>query len=83
MKTTKTRVAAERAVRKMADAADDVLIRAGAAAKHRKAARRSQSALRTAGKVALVIGAGAATAFAGKKVLARMNGTKRRAGKRT
>ncbi len=74
MRKNRNRVIAEEMVHKVADAADSVLIRAGEAAKKRHQARKPKSALRTAGKVALVIGAGAATAYAGRTVLARVNG---------
>ena len=58
MKKNRNRTAATQVVSKVADAADSVLIRAGEAAKKRHQARHAKSGWRTAGKVALVLGAG-------------------------
>lgn len=73
-------VAGKRAAGTMVRAADKMIVKLGEAAKKRQRARKAKSALKTAGKVALVLGAGAATMFAGKSVLARVNarGRKRR-----
>ncbi|MGQ0704487.1 MAG: hypothetical protein ACT4PM_15340 [Gemmatimonadales bacterium] len=73
MKKNQNRAGATRVIRKVADATDSVLIRAGEAARKRSRARHAKSGWRTAGKVALVLGAGAATAYAGRTVLARVN----------
>jgi hypothetical protein len=70
--------AGKRAARQLAQAADAMLLKLGDAARQRRRARRARAALKTAGKVALVVGAGAATAYAGKSVLARANGKRRR-----
>ena len=67
-----------KAAKKVALAADTMLIKLGAAAKKRRRARRAKAALKTAGKVALVVGAGAMTAYAGQRVLARSKGRKKR-----
>lgn len=73
MKKNRNRSAATRVVDQVADATDSMLIRAGEAARKRHQARQSKSGWRTAGKVALVLGAGAATAYAGRTVLTRVN----------
>jgi hypothetical protein len=67
-------VAGKKAAKQVALAADAMLIKLGAAAKRRQRARKAKSALKTAGKLALVVGAGAVTAYAGKQALARVNG---------
>jgi len=67
-----------KAAKQVALAADQMLMKLGEAAKKRQRARRSKAALKTAGKVALVVGAGAVTALAGRKVLARVNGRTRK-----
>jgi predicted house-cleaning NTP pyrophosphatase (Maf/HAM1 superfamily) len=64
----------KKAAKKVALAADTMLVRLGEAAKKRQRARKAKSALKTAGKAALVLGAGAVAAFAGKSMLARANG---------
>jgi thiamine pyrophosphate-dependent acetolactate synthase large subunit-like protein len=64
----------KKAAKKVALAADTMFVKLGEAAKKRQRARKAKSALKTAGKVALVVGAGVATAFAGKSMLARANG---------
>ena len=69
----------KQAARRVALAADTMLVKLGKAAKKRQRTRKAKAALKTVGKVALVVGAGAVTAVAGKAVLARVNG---RAGKR-
>jgi hypothetical protein len=68
----------KKAARKVALAADTMFVKLGEAAKRRQRVRRAKAALKTAGKVALVVGAGAMTAFAGKSVLARVNGRGRK-----
>ena len=68
----------KKAAKRVALAADTMFVKLGEAAKKRQRARKAKSALKTAGKVALVVGAGAVTAFAGKSVLARMNGRSRK-----
>lgn len=73
MKKNRNRSAATRVVDQVADATDSMLIRAGEAARKRHQVRHAKSGWRTAGKVALVLGAGAATAYAGRTVLARVN----------
>ena len=70
--------AGKRAAKKVALAADTMLVKLGEAAKKRQRARKAKSALKTAGKVALVVGAGAVTAFAGKSMLSRANGRSRK-----
>lgn len=75
MKKAKTRVAAERMVRKVADRTDTLLVRAGESAKKRLRSR-NHSGMKTVGKLALVLGAGAATAYAGRAVVRRVNGRK-------
>ncbi|HEY9383827.1 MAG TPA: hypothetical protein VIP80_09925 [Gemmatimonadales bacterium] len=69
----------KKAAKRVALAADTMFVKLGEAAKKRQRARKTKSALKTAGKLALVVGAGAVTAFAGKSMLARANG---RSGKR-
>jgi hypothetical protein len=73
MKKAKTRVVAERVARKVADATDTLLVKAGDSARKRLHSRKT-TALRKVGKVALVLGAGAATAYAGRAVVNRVNG---------
>jgi hypothetical protein len=70
----------KKAAKRVVLAADTMLMKLGEAAKRRQRVRRTKAALKTAGKVALVVGAGAMTAFAGKSVLERVNsrGRKRR-----
>ena len=68
----------KKAAKRVALAADTMFVKLGEAAKKRQRARKAKSALKTAGKVALVVGAGAVTALAGKSVLARMNGRSRK-----
>jgi len=68
----------KKAVKRVALAADTMFVKLGEAAKKRQRARKAKSALKTAGKVALVVGAGAVTAIAGKSVLARMSGPSRK-----
>ena len=63
----------KKAVKQVALAADDLMVKLGDAAKRRQRARKAKSALKTAGKVALVIGAGAATAIGARRVLAGTN----------
>ncbi len=75
MKKAKARVTAERVVRKVADKTDSFLVKAGNSARKRLKARNG-SAMRTVGKVALVLGAGAATAYAGRAIATRVNGAK-------
>jgi predicted house-cleaning NTP pyrophosphatase (Maf/HAM1 superfamily) len=67
-----------KAAKRVAVAADTMMVKLGEAAKKRQRARTAKSALKTAGKVALVVGAGVATAFAGKSMLARANGANRK-----
>lgn len=71
MRKSKTRVSATRVARQVADSTDRFLVRTGASARKRLKAR-NRSALRTAGKVALVLGAGAATAYAGRAIAGRV-----------
>ncbi len=73
MKKSKTRVAAERAAKNVADSTDRFLVRTGQAAEKRMKTR-NRSTMKTVGKVALVVGAGAATAYAGRALAGRMNG---------
>jgi hypothetical protein len=68
----------KKAAKRVALAADTMLMKLGDAAKRRQRARRTRAALKTAGKVALVVGAGAVTAIAGRRVLARVNGRGRK-----
>jgi hypothetical protein len=70
----------KKAVKKVTLATDTMLMKLGDAAKKRQRARKTKAALKTAGKVALVLGAGAVTAFAGKSALARANGRSRKRG---
>ena len=70
--------AGKRAAKKVALATDSMLVKLGEAAKKRQRARKGKSALKTAGKVALMVGAGAVTAFAGKSMLSRANGKSRK-----
>jgi hypothetical protein len=72
MKKSKTRVSANRLAKQVADSTDRFLARTGDSARKRLKAR-NRSALRTAGKVALVLGAGAATAYAGRAIAGRAN----------
>jgi hypothetical protein len=72
MKKSKTRVSANRLAKQVADSTDRFLARTGDSARKRLKARK-RSALRTAGKVALVLGAGAATAYAGRAIAGRAN----------
>lgn len=67
-----------KAAKTAAAATDSMLVRIGDAAKKRQRARKAKSALKTAGKAVLLLGAGVATAFAGKKALARRNGKARK-----
>lgn len=77
MKKAKARVTAERVARKVADKTDSLLVKAGDSARKRLRSR-NHSAMKTAGKVALVIGAGAATAYAGRAIASRVNGRKKK-----
>jgi len=63
----------KKAAKRVGLAADTMFVKLGEAAKKRQRARKAKSTLKTAGKLALVVGAGAVTAFAGKSVLARMS----------
>jgi hypothetical protein len=74
MRKSKTRVSATRLAKQVADSTDRFLARTGDSARKRLKAR-NRSALRTVGKVALVIGAGAATAYAGRAIAGRVNGS--------
>jgi hypothetical protein len=58
--------------KQVADTTDQFLVRAGESARKRLKARK-RSTLRTVGKVALVLGAGAATAYAGRAIAGRVN----------
>ena len=71
MKKSKTRVSATRLAKQVADSTDRFLARTGDSARKRLKAR-NRSTLRTAGKVALVLGAGAATAYAGRAIAGRV-----------
>ncbi len=73
MKKSKTRVAAARAAKNLADSTDRFLMRAGQSAEKRMKAR-NRSRVKTVGKVALMVGAGAATAYAGRALAGRLNG---------
>lgn len=75
MRKTKTRVSATRLAKQVADSTDRFLARTGDSARKRLKAR-NRSALRTAGKVALVLGVGAATAYAGREIAGRVSGGK-------
>ena len=66
------------AAKQAALAADTMLMKLGEAAKQRQRARKVKAGLKKAGKVALVLGAGAVTAYAGKRMLDRANGRSRR-----
>lgn len=68
----------KKAAKQAALAADTMLMKLGAAAKRRQRARKAKAGLKTAGKLALVLGAGAVTAYAGKRMLARANGRGRK-----
>jgi predicted house-cleaning NTP pyrophosphatase (Maf/HAM1 superfamily) len=74
--------AASTAGKKVADRlvlkADEVLAKVGDAAHKRQRRRTAKSALKTAGKLALVTGAGVATVYAGRAVIRRKNGKKSR-----
>jgi len=72
MRKSKTRASATRMAKQVADQTDRFLVRTGESARKRLKAR-NRSALRTAGKVALVLGAGAATAYAGRAIAGRVN----------
>jgi len=63
----------KKAAKKVALVTDSMLVKLGDSAKKRQRSRRTKSALKTAGKVALVIGAGAATAIGARRILARNN----------
>ena len=67
-----------KAAKKAVVATEDMLVKLGDAAKKRQRARKTKSALKTAGKAVLLLGAGVATAFAGKAALARRNGKGRK-----
>lgn len=67
-----------KAAKQAALAADTMLMKLGEAAKRRQRARKAKAGLKTAGKLALVLGAGAVTAYAGKRMLARANGRGRK-----
>lgn len=71
MKKSKTRDSAVRMAKQVADSTDRFLVQTGESARKRLKAR-NRSTLRTAGKVALVLGAGAATAFAGRAIAGRV-----------
>jgi predicted house-cleaning NTP pyrophosphatase (Maf/HAM1 superfamily) len=64
----------KKAAEKVVLAADSMIVKLGEAAKKRQRARKTKSALKTAGKVALMVGAGTATVLAGRAVLSRANG---------
>lgn len=68
----------KKAAKRVALAADTMFVKLGEAAKKRQRARKAKSALKTAGKVALVLGAGAATAIGARAVMARANGRSRK-----
>ena len=68
----------KKAAKKVVVAADSMIVKLGEAAKKRQRARKAKSALKTAGKVALVVGAGTATVLAGRAVFARANGKSKR-----
>ena len=68
----------KKAAKRVALAADTMFVKLGEAAKKRQRARKAKSALKTAGKVALVLGAGAATAIGARSVMARVNGRNRK-----
>ena len=70
--------AGKKAAKRVALAADTMLVKLGDAAKKRQRARKAKSALKTAGKVALVLGATAATAIGARAVMARANGGNRK-----
>ena len=70
--------AGKQAVKRVALAADTMLVKLGDAAKKRQRARKAKSALKTAGKVALVLGATAATAIGARAVMGRANGGNRK-----
>jgi hypothetical protein len=55
-----------------------VIMKLGEAAKKRQRARKAKSALKTAGKVALVLGAGAATVLGARRVMSGTNGGRKR-----
>ena len=78
MRKSKTRVSATRLAKQVADSTDRFLARTGDTARKRLKAR-NRSALRTAGKVVLVLGAGAATAYAGRAIAGRVNRVKPKA----
>lgn len=63
----------KKAVKQVALAADDLMVKLGDAAKRRRRARKAKSALKTVGKVALVVGAGTATVIGARRVLAANN----------
>jgi hypothetical protein len=74
-----TRIAAARKLAKrVANRTDKLLVRAGTSARKRLKSR-NRSKLRTAGKMALVVGVGAATAYAGRRIANRV-GTRRKTG---
>ena len=67
-----------KAAKRVALATDTMLVKLGEAAKKRQRARKAKSALKTAGKIALVLGATAATAIGARAVMARTNGGNRK-----
>ena len=72
MKKSRTSGSATRMAKQVADSTDRFLVKTGQSARKRLKAR-NRSALRTVGKVALVLGAGAATAYAGRAIAGRVN----------
>ncbi len=68
----------KKAAKRAAAAADSMIVKLGDAAKKRQRARKAKSALKTAGKVALVLGAGAATVFGARRVMSGTNGDRKR-----
>lgn len=71
MKKSKARATATRMAKQVADSTDRLLVRTGKSARKRLKARK-RSVLRTAGKVVLALGAGAATAYAGRAIAGRV-----------
>ncbi len=68
-------VAGRKAVSRIAEATDEVLVKAGAAARKRQSARTTKSVLKKAGKVALITGAAAVTAVGVRAAIRRRKGT--------
>lgn len=65
----RTRSAGEAARKRIITATDAALVRAGRAAKRRQRGRAAKSALKVAGKAALLAGATAATVVAGRAAM--------------